>query len=337
MMLLLITGSSVGYARPQSRIVLSIVGGFSDVASQQYNFAGGNAASITLFGSAFPASAVRLSYSVDASVQGNSVSGTAEFSLNGQGELASLISIEGQAQLIGMVPAVGLPLSDTSNPLACLHDGCTSQVPGFLLGLADISGSLNGQVVLLQGVPLLFESPYLNAFGGLLFIGTPDGSISIATDYNSAIAQWSGVKTSGNVFNDGGGKAIGKFQVSSSLRENLLTGTEGDRGQIVLSGFKGSNKFLNSAGDFVGVSTIPSTTGPDCTSSVSDQLAAAFGTSLTLPPNTCTITGSISQGSFSLNGSVGKTEIDGQFVNNWSEPAVSFVGSLSAALHRGGP
>jgi len=304
------------------------------VGSQKYHSEGNAATVFSFLGATLPPR-FTFTYSIDASVKGTIVSGSAQFHLsgkdNGKGPSGSHVDVEGQMQLTGMVPAVGLPITTSSNPLGCLPFACTSEIPGFFLGSANIKGSLNGAPLSLAFIPMLIESAYLNPFGGRIFIGTPDGMISIAAMYNSAISHWDNVKTRGDV----AGSAAGKFTITSGLTENLLSGKEEDHGQIALSSFSGSFASLNSAGEFHGTSMIPPVaSGSDCTGIVSPELDALFGTALTLPPGTCTFTGSQSEGSFTLQSLDNKATIKGSYVIEWSIPAIAFVGGVTATIHQ---
>src|SRR5438876_2855164 len=171
--MLSVAGMGIVTAKPQAPIVLGLAGAFVNVDSQEYHSAGSNATLVSILGTQLPRSSYNFSYSIDASVQGTAVSGGVRFELHG-GESAnssSSVSVEGQAQLVDMVPAVGFPLTDPTNPLACLPS-CTSEVPGYFVGVGSVQGNLSGQPVSLQNVLLLVESAYLNPFGGPIFIGT---------------------------------------------------------------------------------------------------------------------------------------------------------------------
>jgi len=320
-------------AKPHNTLTLGLAGGFVDIGSQKYHSKGTAAVSISFFGTSIPSS-VGFSYSIDASVQGTAVSGKAHFQLGGESEeeedddeaSTSPVSVEGRVQLVDMIPAVGLPLSqsDPSNPLACLPS-CTSEIPGFFLGTADLQGSVLGIPVSLSSVPILIESAYLSPFGGPIFIGTPDGSISIAATYESAKSRWTNVQTAGFVL-DGSGSPVGQFAMKANLTEDLLKGKERDQGQVSLFGLSGELAFLNSAGGFSGKSVVPKAGSFDCTSVLSGQIG------FTLPPNTCLATGSHSEGSHGLRGADEKAEIEGDYSLDWNVPAVGFTGTVTAAV-----
>ena len=319
-------------AKPQAPIALGLAGAFVNIGSQEYQSAGNNATLVSILGTQLPHSSYNFTYSVNASVLGTSVSGGARFQLNGVGPSANNTSVQGIAQLVDMVPAVGLPLTDPTNPLACLPS-CTSEVPGYYIGVGSIQGNLSGQAVSLQNVLVLVESAYLNPFGGPVFIGTADGSVSIAATYNSAVSQWSGVKTGGAVL-DSTGNLMGQFGMTSKLTEDLFSGNETDHGQIAMSGFVTPNGIFNSQGEFHGVSMIPTAiAGFDCTAMANAQLNSVQGFSVLLPAGTCSLTSSHSTGSFMLHSLViqGKN-IKGDYSINWSVPAIGFQGSVSGRI-----
>lgn len=335
--MLSVAGMGIVTAKPQAPIVLGLAGAFVNVDSQEYHSAGSNATLVSILGTQLPRSSYNFSYSIDASVQGTAVSGGVRFELhvgesaNSSSNSNNSVSVEGQAQLVDMVPAVGFPLTDPTNPLACLPS-CTSEVPGYFVGVGSVQGNLSGQPVSLQNVLLLVESAYLNPFGGPIFIGTSDGSVSIATTYDSAISQWSGV-TSGGVVLDSSGNLVGQFGMTSKLTEDLFGGNETDHGQIALSGFVSPNAVLNSHGEFHGVSMIPTAiAGSDCTSMANAQLNSIQGFSVVLPAGTCSLTGSNSAGSFVLHSLVQGKNVKGDYSIGWSVPAIGFQGTVIARV-----
>src|SRR3989441_2563650 len=319
----------------------------TDIGSQSYRSSGGSlvSASVTVAGKTFSLTSAHLEYSIDAKVQGNNVAGKATLQLKSNGaksgedtnsaedKNSGQFSVAGRFDLTGMIPAIGFPITDPTNPLACLPDSCTSQIPGFLIGVGDLKLKIGDSRITLPSTPMLFESAYLNPFGGPIFIGTADGSISIAAKYNSAISKWANVQTIGFVqAGTSGTSDQGSFTLVSSLTENLLKGTETDRGQITLFGFA-STPALNSAGEFRGKSVIPpALPGSDCTSLVNAQLNSIPGFSVVLPPKTCTATGAISTGGFELKSAKGENEIKGTYVDNWFVPAIGFVGQATLTI-----
>ncbi len=332
--MLLLLGSNVAIADKSHSLTLSFEGVLVDVGIQHYHLSGGSlvSASVAAPGTTLSLTSTHLEYSVDAKVRGNTVTGHADLQLGGKDSKSGVVSLEGRVNLNDMIPAIGFPLSpsDPSNPLACLASSCTSKIPGFFMGLADLQLKVGDKRISLPSTPMLFESAYLNPFGGPIFIGTSDGSISIAAKYTSALSEWANARTTGFVTSGSAGQ--GSFSLVSSLTENLLKGTESDQGQITLFGFT-STPVLNSAGEFEGKSVIPAAiAGSDCTLMVNAQLNSIPGFSVALPPKTCTETGSISTGGFELKSAQGEAEIKGRYIDIWSVPAIGFTGQASATI-----
>ncbi len=334
-LMLLLLGSNVAIADKSQSLTLTFGGVLVDVGVQRYHLSGGSlvSASVAAPGTTLSLTSTHLEYSVDAKVQGNTVTGHADLQLRGKDSKSGVVSLEGRVNLNDMIPAIGFPVTDPNNPLACLPSSCTSEIPGFLVGVADLQLRVGDTQISLPSTPVLFESAYLNPFGGPIFIGTPDGSISIAAKYTSAISEWANARTMGSV--GSGGTDQGFFSMVSSLTENLLKGTESDRGQITLFGFASTpvlnSAVLNSAGEFQGKSTIPTDGEFDCTSMLNLQLNS-IGFTLTLPPKTCTATGAISTGGFELKSAKGEAEIKGRYTDIWSIPAIGFTGQASATI-----
>jgi hypothetical protein len=330
--LFLISGSGVAMASTTTYNLL-LSGGFVNVGSQEYHSKGHAATYVSINGQQIPASLTKFEYSIDAQVNGLSVSGEAQFTLS-----APNLNIKAEARLVDMIPAVALPLSCDQATLA----GCTSAVPGFYVGMGVIT--VNGAPVSPTPVPIVIESAYLNPFGNPIFVGTPDGSISVASKYDTAISVWENVQT-GGVVTDSSGSPLGQLAMTSGLTENLLSAKETDHGQIVLSGFTGPYSVLNAAGEFHGRSTIPTAGSFDCTAATNALLALlpGFSSSL-LPPGTCTATGSISTGTFNLqsqsnqngngngNNQSSDTKIKGTYNTMWSVPAFVFTSTVTATV-----
>jgi hypothetical protein len=333
--LFLISGSGIAMASPQT-FNLKLSGGFVNVGSQEYHSSGHAATYVSFGGTPIPASLAKFEYSIDARVNGLNVSGEARFSIN-----APNLNVKAEAKIVDMIPAAALPLNCDQTTLA----GCTSAIPGFYVGEAMIT--VNGAKISPSPVPIIIESAYLNPFGNPIFVGTPDGSISVATKYDTAISVWNNVQTGGGVF-DSSNNLLGQFTMTSSLTENLLSAKETDRGQISLTGFTGAYSVLNAAGEFHGNSIIPTSPTADCTGITNALLATmpGFSTNL-LPPGTCTATGSISTGTFNLhnqsnqngngkgNDQSNDVTIKGSYNTVWSIPALTFDSTVTATVTQG--
>ncbi len=313
------SGSTVAFASSPTNFTLGLGGGFTNIGSQKYTSEGGNAVLVAING--LPATGpFEFRYSIEASIKGTTVSGDAEFSLNGPG-----VSVKGETELNTMLPSIGLPIIDPSNLLGCVPS-CSSEIAAFYTGQTEGQANIGGVDVPLQSLPsgILYESAYMNPLGGYLYFGIP-GFVDVVSTYVSAVSRWDNVVIQGMVFDLDHPELgqVGGFTMKSSLTENLLSGTETDSGQITLAGFTGDYKALNSAGEFHGQSTVPPGT-IDCT--------AALG--FILPPgiSICTLTGSHSTGSFNLKGQSGDDQnggarIKGTYDITWAVPAVGFIPS----------
>lgn len=270
-------------------------------------------------------------------------SGFARFDVQASSALGN-IEIRGFTILDDMVPAIGLPL--VANPVTGLEcfstNSCTSAIPAFYMGNASITVRVAGQpgstapVV----VPMLFESPYMNPYGGPIVIESADAlltgapAIQIITTYTSANSAWSGVSVSGEVFNPTTMSAIGLFNQTASLQESLFAGTENDTGTLLLYGFTGPTySVLNSYGRFQGTSTIPTSGEIDCSAFAIPSTPTSPNP---FPAGTCTETGSVSVGTFNLasTNSGWHTQITGKvlgsYFDEWTVPAFAFSGVVQA-------
>jgi hypothetical protein len=334
--MLLIAIPNVAFAEGSNyhSMSLGLAGGFAHVANQQYQQSGGAATYARLRHISVSLSSVSLTYGLNAAVAGSTVSGTAYFSLTGTGSsgdddrpvVSGPVSVVAQAVLVGMVPAVGFPLDPTqpANLIAC-YPNCQSNIPAFFIGAGDIQVTFNGVTTDNPNAVFLFESAYLNPFGGPIVMGTADGSVRIAATYTAQNSIWSGVQTAG-VAIDSNGIVIGNFALTSNLSENLVTGTENDSGTMTLYGFSGQYSSLNSVGTFSGVSIVPTTGSFDCTAALGAQLYAA-GIYFRLPEKACLATGSLSSGGFQLRHN-SYLSIKGAYGLYWSVPALGFGGTV---------
>ena len=335
---------SVAFASESTHhtVALGLAGSFVNVGNQQYHQSGGAATYVSIKSISISLSTVSLTYRLNAAVSGTTVSGAAYFRLTGTGlsggdegssSVSGPVSVVGQAVLVGMIPAVGFPLDPTqpTNPLAC-NPNCQSEIPAFFVAAGDVHVTFNGVTTDNPNAVFLFESAYLNPFGGPIVMGTTDGAISIAATYTAQNSSWSGVQTAG-VALDSKGKLIGNFSLTSNLSENLVTGTEHDSGTMVLYGFSGQYLALNSVGTFSGFSLVPAAGSFDCTTALSAQLSAA-GMNFNLPQGTCLATGSISAGGFKLSHNPHRS-ISGAYGLHWSVPALVFGGTVIASWSGG--
>lgn len=327
-----------------SNLNLVLAGTFVDIGSQRLQQSGGMLVGLSIFGSTLNPTTAQIQYKIDASVRGTMVSGNAHFSVIGKTTAGEDVSISGDAALTGMVPAFGTPLPTPLTPASDLNScmltlTCTSQVPAYLTGIASVEITTSGQsdtngnsydgdksnsntntgTDTKLSVLMLFESAYMNPFGGPISITTAaDSSIVIVATYTKAISHWENVVTGGAIFDNTG--EVGAFSIMASLTEGLLAATEQDTGTIALS--SQSFSYLNAAGEFKGTSTIPTAGSFDCSSTIGG-----------LPlPGTCTATGSISEGKLSVVSTDGKSKIKGAYFTEWTVPAVAFTSAITATL-----
>lgn len=325
--LFLLSAPAVTFAASSQTLALGLAGGFVDIGSQRYTSTGSAASYISVMGGPDLSTAAKFGYSIDASVQGLSVSGHAQFHLTSAGSEDSQIRVEAQARLVEMVPAISFPYGcDTVTP-----SHCTSAVPGFFVGDTTIIVKIGDKSQVYPDVPILFESAYLNPFHGPVYIGAP-GVLTIVSGVDTAISKWNNIQTGGSVFDNPQnlGNPIGMFSMVSSSVENLVQGTEEDHGQIVLSGFGRQYSLLNSAGSFHGKSWIPRANPGvyDC----SAGLTAGLGITLPAGTSICVMTGSHSTGSFNLSSRSAHARIQGSYDTTWLIPAVGFTSVVQATL-----
>lgn len=280
---------------------------------------------------------------LDARVNGLNVTGNANFKLDAQSP-AGTVHIDGKIVLSSAIPALGLPLSCNQTTLV----GCTSEVPGLYAGNASLTIKIDappsppGQgppsphsppsPPVKVNIPMLIESPYLNPFGGPIVIESADvllgasPAIQIITSYQHAESDWSNVTVAG-VVTDSTGTPIGQFSQTASLSEDLFHGTERDHGSLSLFGFdpNGQYSVFNSNGNFRGTSTIPTAGSFPC------DIPPLF------PAGTCTATGSLSSGTFNLNGGQGPghVKLQGTYNNVWTIPAYGFEGVVQVTVSKG--
>jgi len=332
-------GTAFAYGQTQTTVGLGLLGTFTNIGSQNYQVSGGQLQFLVLGGVPVTLTSSRLSYSIQATVNSvpaqssgqvaygyhvgprnhrNPVQGEAQFSLTARTP-SGTVRAKGQANLNSTIPVLGLPLSCDQ----VYFSNCTSEIPGLFVGTGQLSITQGGQTSQEQ-VTMVFESPYLNPFGGPLTIASVDGAVAFAATYTNAISQWSNVQVGAVIANLTSGATLGALSQTSSLTENLLRGTEVDQGTstLLLNNFTGSLSNLNGqyTGRFNGNSSIPVPSSPvDCSAPP-------------LLPGTCTETGSMSTGTFSHLRSDQHISITGTYAVTWSVPAYYFTGLVEATF-----
>lgn len=293
--------------QPAHQLSLSLSGGVMNAGSQDYTLVGGQVVGAMIDGVPMAPGAT-LEYYMNAQVSGLSTNGFFVLSLRGTNALDQSVRVLSYGQILSTPNAIGIPYGCT------IGVDCTSEIPTFFLSGSQVFTWTAGQESTAQ-LPIAIESAYLNPFGGPLVISSTDGSISIQANYTQATIQWRNVQMGGTVSGTfGGNSATGAFAMNVNSYENLLTGTEYDRGTIGMSLTQGTF-----AGYFHGKSVVPTLGATDC--------STEFG----LPSGTCTMTGLNSTGSMNLFGS--GFHIRGTYDTVWKIPAIRFTSIVSGSAY----
>ncbi|HEV2138448.1 MAG TPA: hypothetical protein VGR53_06370 [Nitrososphaerales archaeon] len=359
-LMFLLVGSSPVFAEDshhdsQPNLSLTLTGGILDSGTQHYSHSGGELAAAIVGGVPIDTSSAHLEYSLDAVITGLAVQGQATFSLSYLDSTGAHVQIDGSAPIGDMMPAEFFPFTCT-NPDGTPTPSCTSGIPGMFIGMATINtqtcqgdsqsegdgqsqgqgdqstyvsdnsddegDSNNCQTSPPANLSMVFESAFLNPFGGPIFmapIAPGDESLVIVASYDRARVTWDGIQMGGSIVGTLSGTPVaGMFSQVVSAAEDLKAGHESERGTITFAQM--SNPLLNADGRFSGESTIPQ--GSDCSS---------------LPgflPGTCQITGFHSDGHFSQKNALGN-RIRGDYSVEWTAPAVAFTSTVTANLGSG--
>ena len=325
--LFILTLASPAFADSQSNnLSLALTGAVLSAGSQTYSIQGGQLVSAAVPNHAFDHSS-HIDYSLNAVVNGLSVSGSASFDITSVTSGGTHVEVHGEASIIGDASAVGLlsvyfPLTGT-----CTTD-CPppSEIPSGFLGLADITVSTCHGAFAAQkctttpysGVGMIFESSYLNPFGGPIFFGSTDNSFFVVATYTTSRVTWTGVQLGGTLLGSLAGSPVsGSFGMTVNSVEDLRAGYELDHGTI---SFLTDTPAVTGSGSFLGLSIIPK---------VGSACPPGF------PPGTCLITGLGSSGVFSQTNSLGGS-VFGRYSTTWNAPAITFSSSVSAIVKQSG-
>src|SRR5487761_236136 len=232
-------------------VSLSLMGGVLDAGKQSYDLGGGQVVAAMFNGNLI--ADANLQYYLTAQVSGLSTHGRVAFVLSGM-SAEGQIKVAGVGAVVNSIPAVELPITSTG---ASCTVGCTSEIPAMFVALTQVTVSVGGQTVQSGMLPIGIESAYLNPFGGPLVITSMenqnDPAIFIVTTYNVATIQWRNVQMGGVAGGEIGTTLVkGQFSMKVNSFENLVSGTEYDRGTIAL-GLSGQNL----RGTFSGISVVP--------------------------------------------------------------------------------
>jgi hypothetical protein len=298
------TWGNTGWQQSSQALSINLVGGVASLGNQYYSVEQKGAALVAIVDGS-PLTSTQLTYVLSADQRGLSTSGTAYFQLTGQDPTGNPVSVTGNVQISGSVPALCLPSLSAG---ACAT-GDTSEVPLYFTG----SASIQVPSMPTDNTPVLLESAYFDPFGNAINITAMDGSVFIVTDYTQGTISWSNAVDVGAVSGTLGTTPIaGAFQQVVSERENLVAGTSRDYGTISFSQMTNLTSgaainYLNDNGVFLGSSTIPQAGSIPC-------------------GQTCAQTGFQDSGTFMTsnwqNGN--SATIIGTYNTQWSVPAFSF-------------
>jgi hypothetical protein len=294
-------------ASHQNTLSLSLAGETVNSGTQQYNVDGGQLLYASIMGEPVNVTSAQLEYSYQTTVTGLSTQGMSALQLTGTTVDGQPVSLVAQGAVMDMIPAADLPLGCT------VGVDCASAIPALFLGVSQVSASV-GSTSLSYQVPTEFESPYLNPWGGPIFMASTDNSFVIVATYSRGTIAWRNVGVSGVATGTFNGKQVsGDFTMKVNSYENLVTGVEFDRGSLALSAM--SSPKLDMSGRIVGMSTIPIQGAYSCASQA-------------MPAGTCTVTGLTSSGVVTLSNH--HMELVGTYETSWDSPALAFTSTVNA-------
>ncbi len=310
MVAMLLVGANAGYAAsPPQPLSLLLSGAVVSAGEQSYSFQGGNLVFGELLGVPVDITTA-VHYDLSAKVSGLTVTGVAHFgALTAKGTGGAQTELQAAVAIDGMVPAVGLPIGCTFGV------NCNSAIPALFSGGGSAKVT-TGHTTFSFPIHMTLESPYLNPFGGPIFISSDAGEVFVIATYSQARIVWTNILVQGLVSGRLSGSTVsGSFGMVVNSIEDLKAGSELDHGTISFHDM--SPVTLNALGTFSGNSTIPR--GVPCPDS------------LGFPAGTCTITGLMSSGAFSQSTALHST-IMGKYATTWSAPAVAFGSVVTATL-----
>ncbi len=309
---MLLMASSSASAVSHGPLVLTLTGAVTDAGTQTYAQSGGMLVGGQIGTYTLDRTTALLTYSMNAVVQGLTASGAAQFSLTANTLDGHALTATGGAVIGDTMPAIEFPLG-CGTAVAC-----TSEVPAFLVGMAQIDVTVDGVAQPSLTTPFIFESAYLNPHGGPIIMGTPDlTSIALVATYTSGTIQWSNSATGGTISGTitTTHDFTGKFSVVAHENEDLVTGTATDSGTVQF--FNMNNVQYNAKGTYSGTSVIPA--------------GSSACTGIPLPPGTCAQTGFHSTGVYNLQTDKGRS-ITGTYDAAWDTPAITSTSTVTAAL-----
>lgn len=316
-----ILSPSVVSAAAPTPLALTMDGIIANPGIQSYHQAGGTPLLVEVNGISVNPSSFQ--YSLGATVNGQSVTGLATLQLRGHDPSGDAVSVSLESVLGGMIPSVCFPSYSTGT----CAPGDTSAIPSFFVGATTGTITIGGVSSPFGPSFLLFESAYLNPFGGATLILSEDGSLLIAATYTSAQIRWTGTELTNYLPVTGafGSTEVtgGNFLMAVNSQENLVTGVEQAAGTLTFFGM--SSPALDSTGHFSSISTIPTTGEQDCSSS----LVSSLGLVYSFPFSVCTLTGALTSAHFNVHGPVSVTK--GVATSLWSVPSLYFTTTVTAS------
>lgn len=250
-----------------------------------------------------------VNYSMDANINGLVASGKFRLDLRGTTAAGQKIEARIHTLINSSVPAVCFPSYSVTGVCA---SGDTSEIPAYFIAYGYLRIQTGSKLSPRYDVALMIEDAALNPFGAPIVISSLDGSLLVVATYNRATTVWHDVETGGMLSGTVGTTLVsGAFVQTIHTNENYVAGTATDSGQISLVDMSSSK--LDSVGQFRGTSTIPTTGEIDC--------------SPPGLPGTCTETGYVSTGTFSLDPS--GMSLSGDYNVQWPAPSIVFGGTIT--------
>ena len=315
--------SNVGQGKQQQQqpFSLTIQEGFiANAGPQAWSMTGGDlvVASLTARPALASTTWSSVKYSLFATVSGLSANGFFSLDLIGTSSSSSQnVHVWIEAQVVNAVPAICFP----SYSAGKCAKGDTSEIPAYFTAVGEVNSQVGKNAPVSHEIHLHIEDAAMNPFGGPIVISSFSGKLLVVATYSSAHTEWGGVVTEGSLSGSLGGGAPASTSVSGAFvqkifaSENYVTGNETDHGSVALVNM--TNTLLDSQGTFRGNSSIPTTGEIDC--------------SPTQLPGTCTETGFVSTGTFSMMSKQGQPVMGGYDVV-WPAPSVVFGGVISGTV-----
>lgn len=251
-------------------------------------------------------------YSMSANVNGLAANGKFYLKLTGATAAGQSVIVRVHGIINESIPAVCFPSYSVAGTCAA---GDTSEIPAFFIAFGYVRVETGTSYSPKYPTALVIEGAALNPFGGPIVISSVDGSLVVVAAYTKAHTSWQGVQTAGTLTGTFGTTSVsGAFTQTIHTEENYVTGTAQDSGKISLVGMIPSS--LDSTGHFSGTSSIPTSGTIDC--------------SPPGLPGTCTETGYVSTGSFSIDPS--GVQLSGSYNVQWPAPSIVFGGNITGKV-----